>query len=239
MNDLYTILINEDHSFTHTYKKRIMHRSSMIDTIRFLVKPVYGSYNTQLDMTKVNVALEYVTPISRKYGVIVLKPETELYKNRVQYLLPIDLKFTSEPGDLDLTINFSYLSINENGEFVEQVRPIGYTSLKIEATQNWSDYIASSDLDNLAQIMMTNQAIAEQNKVDIELMKDMMCADIKHDAGNNILHLVNESGVKIGAGVSVDGIVEDADLSEGIPSVDLDSETNLEENYIVDNVVEI
>lgn len=138
-SDLYTILINDDHSFSHSNKKRIMRRSNMIDTIRFLVKPIYGVGATKLDMTKVNVVLEYVTPVLRNYKTIKLEPEAELYKNRIQYLLPLDLSFTAEPGELELTINFSYLSQDKDGNFVEQVRPIGSTSLEITDTPNWSD----------------------------------------------------------------------------------------------------
>ena len=72
-------------------------------------------------------------------------------------------KVCAEPGELELTINFSYLSQDKDGNFVEQVRPIGSTSLEITDTPNWSDYIPTTDLDNIAQIMLANQAIAEQN----------------------------------------------------------------------------
>lgn len=232
---MYTILIRDDHSFSHTNKNRIMKRSNMIDTIRFIVNPIYGDGSTQLDMAKTNVVLEYVTPISRKYGTVILHPEEELYKGKVQYLLPLDLKFTSEAGELELTINFSYLSMDTNGNYIEQVRPIGYTSLEITDTKNWSDYIPSADLDNIAQMMLLNQSIAEQNRVNIELMNDMMPTSIKKD--DESIYLINESGQKVGESISIDSI-NDCDCENGVPVVDFNVVQPEESEETVNNVVE-
>ena len=235
-SDLYTILINDDHSFSHSNKKRIMRRSNMIDTIRFLVKPIYGVGATKLDMTKVNVVLEYVTPVLRNYKTIKLEPEAELYKNRIQYLLPLDLSFTAEPGELELTINFSYLSQDKDGNFVEQVRPIGSTSLEITDTPKWSDYIPTTDLDNIAQIMLANQAIAEQNRINAELIKTEMPKSLVKDENNNI-YLVNEDGIKVGESVVDDS--GNCDCEDGVPIVDFSvAEPDDGTDEKVDNVVE-
>lgn len=232
MNDLYTILINEDHSFTHTNKKKIMYRSTGIDTVRFLVNQKYND----LDMRTANVVLEYVTPVNRSYGVVVLTPSAELYKNRVEYLLPIDLKFTSEIGDLEFTINFSRLNMNEEG-FLEQVRPIGYTSIKIHDTVRWSDYIASSNLDNIAQIMLTNQSMLEQQKVYAEMLAYEKADNIAKDAETNEIYLTS-NGVEIG------NRIKDSDTcsaENGVPVVVFNSSDDPDDddpNSEVDNVVE-
>lgn len=238
MSDFYTILINEDHSFTHTNIKRIMHRSNMIDSIRFLVKPVYNGCELPLDMTKVNVLLQYVTPISRTYKVINLKPEAELYKNRVQYIVPIDINMTKEVGDLEMTINFSYLTLTVDGKFIEQVRPIGYTSISIEETKNWSDYIPSADLDNLAQIAMMNQATAEQNRINIELMNESMVTNLKHNTEEHTLYLINSDGLQVGDTVSTENM-GNCECEDGVPVVELITIEPEDPDGSVDNVVEI
>lgn len=232
---MYIILIKDDHSFVHTNRKRIMKRSNMIDTVQFLVDPIYGDGTTYLDMKKVNVVLEYVTPISRTYRTVVLHPEEELYKNKVQYLLPLDLKFTSEAGNLEFTINFSYLSMNDNGDFVEQVRPIGYTYLEITDTKNWSDYIPSADLDNIAQMMMSNQAMVEQNRINIELANNMMPTSLKKDSES--IYLINELGEKVGDSIPVDSL-GDCGCDDGVPVIDFSVVQPEEPDGIVDNVVE-
>lgn len=236
MSDFYTILINDDHSFTHAVRKRIMHRSNNIDSIKFLVKPTYNGFEYPLDMSKVNVVVQYVTPISRTYKPVILKPEKELYKNRVQYILPITIDMTKEVGELELTINFSYLLMKDEG-FIEQVRPLGYTSLTIEETKNWSDYIPESDLDNIAQMMLLNQSVAEQNRINIELMNESMVKSLKRNEADNTLYLVNEDGVQIGEAVSAD--LGDCDCEYGIPVVDFTIvEPEKPDDELVDNVVE-
>ena len=231
MSEFYTILINEDHSFTHTNVKKIMYRSTGIDTIRFLVNPKYNN----LDMRTANVVLEYVTPVNRSYGVVVLTPSAELYKNRVEYLLPIDLKFTSEIGDLEFTINFSHLDMSDE-KFLEQVRPIGYTSIKIHDTVRWSDYIASSNLDNIAQIMLTQQSILEQQKVYAEMIASETASNIAKDIETNEIYLVNRDGIQIG-----DRIVDSdtCDSVDGVPVVEFSViEPEEPDDNSVDNVVE-
>ena len=185
-------------------------------------------------MTKCNTVLEYVTPISRKYDVIVLKPSEELYKNRVEFILPIDTRFTSEVGDLELTINFSYLSMNDDGTFKEQVRPVGYTSLHIEDTVHWSDYIASSSLDNIAQIMLTNQSMIEEIKAQAELIAYGKADNIAKDAETNEIYLTSQ-GVEIGNRITDSDTCGDG---EGVPAVEFYQTNTPEDNSVVDNVIE-
>lgn len=221
MNDFYTILIRNDHTCVHTNVKRILYRSSKIDYIRILVDATYN----ELDMSKVNTVLEYVTPVSHTYNTIVLTPESELYKGKVQYILPITLDLTSEVGLLDFTINFSYLSMNEDGSFKEQVRPIAFTSIQIEDTKHWSDYIPDAKLDNIAQMMLLNQSCAEQNRINIELMKESQVANIKHDVENQTIYLTTEEGNRIGNEISVKDL-DVCDAKDGIPVVDFSESQN-------------
>ena len=145
------------------------------------------------------------------------------------------MKFTSEAGNLEFTINFSYLSMNDNGDFVEQVRPIGYTYLEITDTKNWSDYIPSADLDNIAQMMMSNQAMVEQNRINIELANNMMPTSLKKDSES--IYLINELGEKVGDSIPVDSL-GDCGCDDGVPVIDFSVVQPEEPEGIVDNVVE-
>lgn len=225
MNDYYTILIRNDHTCTHTNVKRILYRSSQIDSLRILVDATYNG----LDMSQVNTVLEYVTPVSHTYNTKVLTPEAELYKGKVQYILPITLDLTSEIGNLEFTINFSYLSMDENGTFKEQVRPITSTSIQIEDTKHWSDYIPDAKLDNIAQMMLLNQSNVEQNRLNIELLQHSQVTDLKHDTKNNSLYLVNENGNRVGNQVSVKDL-DTCDCANGVPAVDFNEEKSNDQN---------
>lgn len=215
---MYTILINDDHTFTHTNKTRIMHRSNKIESIQFLVNPTYND----LDIEQSNVVLEYVTPISREYNTIVLKKSEERYKNKVQFILPVTIDLTSEVGELELTINFSRLIKNDDDTFAEQVRTIGSTSIKIWETKNWSDYIADTKLDNIAQMMLTQQSLLEQQKVYAEMIAYEKADGIAKDEDTNEIYLTC-GGKQIGQRIKdSDSLVDEG----GIPTVDFGHESD-------------
>lgn len=233
MNDFYTILINQDHTFTHTNIKRIMRRSNLIDTLRILVDPVYNDLN----MMTTNAVIQFVTPISRTYTPLLLSPSPELYKGKVEYLVPFDTSHTKEAGELELTVHFSYLSM-EDGVFKPQVRTIGQTSITIHDDVHWSDYIPSADLDNIAGIMMTNQSIVEQNRLNIEKLADITPVNIKLSEDKKDLYLVNEYGEKVGDTIPVEEL-GDCKCEDGVPVVELTNLVPDESDNMVDNVVEI
>lgn len=230
MKNVYTILIKDDNSLIHTIKTNIMYRSTGIDTIRFLVNPSYGN----LDMSKVNALLEYVTPVSRTYDTITLTPSKELYKGKVEFLLPIDLRFTGELGDLELTINFTYLEMNEDDTFVERVRKIGTTSITIHKTPTWSDYIPDVKLDNITQMMLKQQSILEQQKEYAEMIAYEKADGIAKDKETNEIYLTS-NGVKIGQGI----VDEVCDGENGVPAIEFaSSEENQDNENVVNNVAE-
>lgn len=233
MSEFYTILINKDHTFTHTNIKRIMRRSNLIDQIRFLVDPVYNNLN----MMTTNAVLQFVTPISRTYTPLLLTPSPELYKGKVEYLVPLDTNYTKEAGELELTIHFSYLSL-ENGEFKPQVRTIGKTSITIHDDVHWSDYIPTADLDNIASMFTLNQSIVEQNRINIEMLADITPVDIKLSDDKKVIYLVNENGNKVGNTIAVEEL-GDCLCEDGVPIVELTSVIPDEPDNTVDNVVEI
>lgn len=230
MNNFYTILINDDHTFTHTNIVKIMTRSHMVDTIRFLVNPHYND----LDLAGSNAVLEYVTPISHTYKPILLKPSPELYKGKVEYLVPVTSDFTTEAGDLKLTINFSDLQI-VNDQFVQKVRKVGTTTIKIHESVQWSDYIAASNLDNIAQMLLTNQSIVEQNKETMEELNQARVTNLKISEDKKDLYLVNNDDEQVGNKVRIKDLNE---CEDGIPVVDFEPKDEEESSNMVDNVVD-
>lgn len=219
MNNMYTILINEDHSLIHTVRKKIMRRSTGIDSIRFLVNPTYGD----LDSKKANVVLELRTPITHTYKAIVLEASEELYRDKVEFIFPITIENTVEAGNLELTVNFSYLEQDSEGNFIERVRRIGKTFVEISEDVNWSDYIASSELDNIAAMMMMQQSLMEQQKEYVEMIAYKKADGIAKDEETNEIYLTS-NGVKLG-----DGVIDekcDSNDEEGVPIVDLNKSSD-------------
>ena len=82
---MYTFLIGDDNTLTASVTERIMERSKMVDNMHFLADQIYKDVN----MSDFTVMLEYVLPISKKYKTEFLKKSENLYKNKLEYLLPI------------------------------------------------------------------------------------------------------------------------------------------------------
>ena len=92
---MYTILVTQENELITSVKERIMKRSKMVDKLHFLVDQFYKE---DIDMTDFNVMLEYVMPESREYKTELLVRSEELYKDKLEYTLPFDTKFTKEAG---------------------------------------------------------------------------------------------------------------------------------------------
>lgn len=229
---MYTILVKSDDTLIATQRQNIMHRSSLVRQLRFLVDPVYS--NNQLNMADYVCVLEYRTPISNRYTPVVLTPSEELYKDKLEYILNIDTKITAEVGQVELQLKWMSVEMLSNGSFGEHVRITGSTTIDVLPTNKWSDYIASSDLDSIAQMILTNQAQAEQLKIYADYLSMTKADGIKYDEETNELSLT-ANGQKLDSVTLEDN---NCDCEEGIPVVDFDKGIVPVEPDEFDNVVE-
>lgn len=211
---MYVILVNDDNSLYGSQKCCIMHRSNCVDTLTFVVNPIYKG----VDMTNATVMLEYLLPISKKYKTEYLTLSEERYKDCfLQYKLPFTTKFTSEHGDVEAKLTFVKVELDENGNSIQRVRKTSSTTIKITPISAWSDIIPDEALHSLDQriIAQTAQINAlnelanalDSNKVD-NLVYNEKSDSLQLMAGNKV----------VGNKVSVRDIMDD-----GIPVVDLDS----------------
>ena len=232
---MYTILVNQNNTLTTSIKTNIMHRSSMVDNLRVLVEQYYNFDDaTKLDMSDFICTMEYVLPISRKYTTEVLTPENELYKDRLDYRLPVDTKLTSEAGDVE--VKFVFTKADLDGDTVKsRVRKTSSTVVKIIPVEIWSDYIPDANLDSIAQIMLSLQGKIEQEKAYADMIATTKADGIAKDETTNEIYLTS-NGVEIGNRItdSEGGFDE-----EGVPTVDF-SDIIPEEpsSSVVNNVVE-
>ena len=234
---MYTILVNSDDTLTTSVRERIIQGSTMVNKLRFLVEPEYNGY----DMRLFTAMLEYVS--NRKYVPEKLTPSDELYKGMIEYTLPIDTKLTYNSGEVEVALKFIYLEMDENGNFVEHIRPTESTIINVIPANQWSSYIAGADLDNLAQIMLSTQAMTEQALVTAQYNNKTKADNIKYDKDNNELWL-ESNGKKIGNTVT-ELPKNDCRCENGVPVVDFSNATDfvtpddtIDDGTDLDNVVE-
>lgn len=212
---MYTILINSDNSLIQSVREPIMHRESNVHTFRFLVDPTWIDNGVQTDMRNYTCILEFRTPISEKYTPVVLTPSTDLYKEKLEYLLPITFKHTAEVGQLELKFIFTRIEMDADGKFIEHSRKTSSTAITIIPVEQWSDYCATSVLDNVVQIMMQNQAQIEQNRLYAEMIMATKADGIAYDAETKEV-LLTSQGTKISS-AQIEG---NYDCEDGVPVVD-------------------
>lgn len=231
----YIILVNDDNTLYGSQKCCIMHRSNCIDTLTFVVNPIYKD----VDMTDATVMLEYLLPISKKYKTEYLTLSEERYKDCfLQYKLPFTTKFTSEHGDVKVQLTFIKVELDENGNSIQRVRKTSSTTIKIVPIEAWSDVIPDSALSAIDQRILKQDA---QIKALNELA-DAFNGSV--DIVDNLLYNDEEETLQLMAGDKGVGnkvSVKDM-LDEGTPVVDLNSisgdKPNVDNGSTDDNVVE-
>ena len=166
---MYTFLINEDNTLTVSKRERIMERSKQVDTLHFLADTTYKG----VDMSEFTVMLEYVLPISKRYKTEILEKSEELYKNKLEYKLPIDTNLTNEPGDIQIQLTFVDVTMDPDGTTVQHVRKVGPGVITVVPIQNWSDIVPDEALGALDQrIIALNaqiKALSDRNNAILDL----------------------------------------------------------------------
>ena len=193
---MYTFLISEDNTLTATVVERIMERSKLVDSLHFLADPIYK----ETDMSDFTVMMEYVLPVSKKYKTEILEKSDELYKDMLEYKLPFDTALTSEPGDIEIQLTFTNVTLDADGKSTQYVRKVGPGSIKIVAISTWSDIIPDEALSAVDQRLLAAQALMkalnEQNNAIMKSKADSLRYK------DNLLQLTAQ-GTPIGTAVKI------------------------------------
>ena len=157
-------------------------------------------------------------PISKRYRSENLVLSQELYKDQLEYVLPIDTILTQEHGDIELQITFTYVHRGSDGQMLQHVRKTTPTTITITSIAAWSDFIPDDALTSLDQRLLKIDAmIQDLNEFNTNL--DKTKAD-NISLEKNIIQLTSH-GEKIGdAHLLPSGGNTD---ENGVPVVEFDS----------------
>ena len=202
-----------------------MQRSKSVDTLCFLVDPIYKD----IDLTPMTVLMEYVLPISRQYRSEILVLSEERYKDFLVYKIPFDSLLTQEDGDIEIQISFMSVTMNEKGIVKDCVRKTIPTTVTIIPIAKWADYIPDDTLSPLDQRILKLDA---QQQLQIELNRELYETQLELSKKQvDDLHLEDDKlrlsvkGEPIGNGVKI--VVPSRDDGEidgvGDGLLDLDS----------------
>ena len=229
---MYVILVNPDDSLYGSKKERLMQRQKLVNKIVFISDPIYNG----IDMTNATVMLEYLLPVSKRYMTEILTLSKKRYKDCfLQYELPLDTKFSSEAGEVQLQLTFAKTELDEYGNDIQRVRKTSPTTITITPITAWSDIIPDSALEGLDQRLIAMNAQIQALDDYMNVIESNKADNIVYDKIKETLQL-SSNGVKIGDKVSVKDM-----LSDGFPIVDLNSIDGSDSDTVEpedDNVVE-
>lgn len=158
---MYTILVTSDNELMATQKSAIIQNSKLVDELHFLVPVYYGKEDMRAYTT---VTLEYLSPISKTYKPEFLVLSDELYKDHLEYCLPIDTNFTKEAGDIEVQLTFTKVELDaDTGVPIEHVRKTKSCKIPIFPIANWSQFITDEALTTLDQ--KVSKLTAVQNEI--------------------------------------------------------------------------
>lgn len=222
---MYIILVEQDNSLYGTKKERIMQRSTGVDSLMFIVDPIYRDVH---DMTNASVVMEYLLPVSKTYKTEYLTLSDERYNNHyLQYKLPFNTKLTSEAGRIELQLTFVYTDLDINGKGIQKIRKTSTITIDIVPISAWSDIVPDAALSSLDQRLLKLDAQMRGLNEYMDVIDNKSADNLVYDSTDDTLQLY-ANGVGIGNKVSVRDMIDD-----GIPVVDLDYSS--EENPDVDN----
>lgn len=218
---MYTILVCDDNTLYSSEKEVIMHRSKLVDKLRFIVHSTYKD----IDMTDTSVVMEYLLPVSKKYKSEHLILSEERYKDcYLQYILPFDTNITSEAGKVEVQLTFIKTELDENGKGIQRVRKTSPTAINITPIMAWSDIIPDEALTSLDQRILYQDAQIRALNDLANAFDSSMVDNLVYDSTDETLQLTSK-GNGVGDKVSVRDMIDD-----GIPVVDLDSTSGNDTN---------
>lgn len=193
---MYTILLNDTNELITSVKERIMQRSKLVDSLHFLVDPIYKG----IDMSDFTVMMEYILPISREYHSEVLVKSDSLYKEKLEYKLPFNTNLTREAGNVEVQLTFVKVSLDADGNNTQQVRKTSPTTIKILPISAWSDIVADNALGAIDQRLIQAEAMIQAASEMADYFDSTKADNIIYNEEDNYIQLTangNPIGDKI------------------------------------------
>lgn len=211
---MFTILLSNNNTAFITEKQRLMQKSKLVDTLRFLVEPEYKGYA----MSEFTMMMQYMTPATHKHKSEILELNAETYKDYLQYTLPIDTDLTSEAGEIEIQLSFSCVELDENGHSVQRVRKISPFTIEVLPISAWSDIIPDEALNAIDQrLIMVNAQIKAMEEMQM-ILDNTKADDLSYQ--DDKLQLLS-NGEAIGSPII---LTPGGCSGDGIPIIDIDSE---------------
>lgn len=198
---MYTILINKDNTVVTSIRENVTCKSSMFNELHILTDEFYQENGETLNMRNFTCEIEYILPVSRKSITEVLTLSEELYKERLEYFLPMDTIINSEPGDVEFKFRFTKRNVATDGSVIEKSR-VTYSCILYVASSEISDDYTPPTTPVLPGDVVSPDVIETINK-NREIIVAHIATDHDFSSADNALKLELENQINLKADSSV------------------------------------
>lgn len=197
---MYTLLVNDENQVITTVKETIMQRTNCADKVQILI----GKQYRDIDMSNAIVYMEYKLPISNKLKLLKLNKSEYKNDDWMRFVIPSDLQFTSEAGDIAVVFRiYSLQFIDEKGVWVNRNSQEGY--ITITPIVPWSDIEIDEMFSGIDQRLIALEMLSQNLEAQSQMMYENMATDIV--INDEKIHISTMNGVS-GEGVALDDISE-------------------------------
>ena len=198
---MHTILINKDNTVVTSVRKNVTHKSSMFNELHILTDEFYQENGETLNMRNFTCEIEYILPVSREYITEVLTLSEKLYKERLEYFLPMDTIINSEPGDVEFKFRFTRHDIATDGSVIDKTRVTYSCILYVASTEILDDYIPPTTPVLPGDVVYPN--VIETINKNREIIVSHIATDHDFSSADNALKLELENQINLKADSSV------------------------------------
>ena len=205
---MYTIVMDKYKNLNTTIYTTLFQHESLTDKIQFLIPPEYQG----VDLSEYTVTLKYVDP-NGNFHSEVLELNAELYKDYLQYVLPVTSKLTQVVGNLNVRLTLiKFQTVDETTTEIDRMET-NSTTIMINKPNGFYDSVDFEDIEAFkAKLNEVNKELVDTRE---KMADDLILTDDQ-------LQLSHE-GTPIGIGVEIviPGDPDDEDKShDGVIEVD-------------------
>ena len=157
---MYIVVMQKDKSLLATVTTKLYQHENLVDKIFFLFPEEYHG----LYLSECTAVLKYVDQGNVPH-VEILEKQNELYKNKLQYFLPVDSSLTKFAGDIKLRVTFTKTDMEVQKQYVLNT---GEITISISPLSDYYAYVPDESLEIVDQMIgkldakiAATQAIAE------------------------------------------------------------------------------
>ena len=191
---MYTIIMDANKQLVTTIKQVLYQRENLVDKIQILIPQYYQD----IDLSDWIAVLKYVDQANIPHAETLTK-DSDIYKNRIRFYLPVDTELTKYSGDITIRITLTKIDMNSKTQYVLHT---GETTITISPLKDYYSFVPDESLEFVDQLIGNLEAKIEATEKIAEIYDTKKADNITYE--DSRLQLTS-NGQRIGDAIIIVG----------------------------------